>query len=357
MTKMQKRRSIYISLLSVFFLIFAFSGFNVRKILDDSKSTKHNLIYTNTSKVDYDLLLTENEFIKPHYVKSYETYISSLVREIDMTMSYSYKGSSKLPIEVRRRVVATIYGLYNANPTDTIKNPIMWKKEFIIKDYKTDAAKKMSEFEVKENFKLDFDMFNREVIRFKENFSLPTISNLDVTLEVEFAGSDDKYTLKEKQVVSAKMPLAEQVFSIDTNKDYSEEKSVLSNEMDMIRKGQRKLTAYVVLTALSLLLMIITFKQIVVSKDKQPFNEEIAEIKRSYDEIVVETKNMFNTKGLNPIKIMNFDEMLNLADSLIVPIMLYEETNKATFYILKGDMFYFYIMENKNKITKKTKSS
>lgn len=347
MTKMQKRRLFFMVLLFVFFIIGLVSLLNIREISNDSKSTKYNLIYSNKSKVDYNLLLNENEFIKSEYIKSYETYISSLVKEIEMTMSYQYHGSSSLPIEKRSRVVATIYGLYNANPTEKVNNPIMWKKEFVIKDYKVDTRKEMSDFSVEETFKLDFGKFNKEVINFKQNFTLPTIAYLDVTLEVEFAGSNEEYNLKEKQVISAKIPLNEQVFSIDTQKDSSEEKSVLSTKTNIVRKSQRKFTVYIGLAAAAIILFIITLKQVLLSKDKQPFHEEVDAIKKSYDEIIVETKNMFNTKGLNLVKIINFDEMLNLADSLVVPIMLFEETNKATFYILKGDMFYFYVMDSK----------
>ncbi len=349
MTKMQKRRTIYTFLLFVFLIIFMISAYKFSKITHDSKSTKNNLIYTNNSNVKYDLILSENNFIRKQDISDYQTHISSIVEAIDMTMSYEYKGSTKLPLEVRKRVVATIYGLYNEKPAEILDKPIMWKKEFIIKDYKIDKYDLTDEFNITENFKLDFNKFNNEVQEFKRYFSLPTLAYLDVSLQVDFGGSNDKYTLREKQIVSAKISLDEQVFDVETIKENSEEKSVLSNDVVVLRKGQRKLAAYVVLTVTSLLLTIITIKLIIINKDQQPFHEEVEAIKKEYDEIVVETKNMLNTKGLNPVTIINFDEMLNLADSLVVPIMLFEEDNKATFYILKGDMIYFYIMKSDNK--------
>lgn len=347
MTKMQKRRIFYTALLFVFFTIALVSLVNINQIINDSKSTKYNLIYNNKSKVDYNLLITDNKFIKPEYVKSYETYISSLVKEIDMTMSYQYHGSSALPIERRSRVLATIYGLYNLNPTEQVNNPIMWKKEFVIKDYKVESKKELSDFLVEENFKLDFGQFNNEVINFKQNFALPTIAYLEVTLEVEFSGANEEYNLQEKQVVSAKIPLNEQVFSIDTLKENSEDKSVLSTQTNFIRKNQRKLTTYIGLTIAVIILIIITIKQILLSKDKQSFRDEVDSLKKTYDEIIVETKNMFKTKNLNLVKIVSFEEMLNLADSLVVPIMLFEDKNRAIFYILKSDMFYYYAIESK----------
>lgn len=349
MTNNEKRRFIYIAIMLVLLIIFIVSSLTIKKIVDDSKSTKYNLIYKNTSNVDYNLSIRENEFIKPEYIKDYEVYISSLVKEIDMTMTYKYEGSSSLPIGKKSRVVATIYGQYNLSPTEKIDNPIMWKKEYVIKENKYEEPTDLYDFEIKENFKLNYEDFNKEVIRFKEKFSLPTIAYLDVTLEVEFGGYSDQYSLKEKQVVSAKIPLNEQIFSVDTVKNYTEDKSILSNETTAIRSSNRKLFIHIALVILSAFSIVVTFKMILSTKEERLFHEEVLAIKKSYDEIIVETKNIFNIKGLNLIKIINFDEMLNLADSLVVPIMLYEESTKATFYIIKGEMFYYFVMENNKK--------
>lgn len=346
MTRMQQRRVIYTVLLIIFISIFTWSGIKVIKILNDSKSSKNNLIYTNKSNVNYNLEIDNNEFIKSSDLNSYEIYISSLVQNINMNMRYKYSGSEDIPIKYKYRVIATIHALYNQSTQESALNPKMWKKDYILVPYKEGEIKE-KELQIEEKFKLDWKTYNQEVISFKESLSLPTTAYLEVKLEVDLKGNSEKYSLTDKQEVVAKMDLNEQVFSINAVKDHLEEKIVQSNDIKSLNREQRKLIAYIILSSLTFISSLITIKQIIDSKDSQPFHEEIEAIKKDYDEIIVETKNMISVKGLNQVTIASFDEMLDLADSIMLPIMLYEEPRKAIFYIIKNDMMYIYLKTNK----------
>lgn len=348
MNKLEKRRIVYSFLLIIFIFICLMSSYKIYTIINDSKSTKNNLIYTSSNDVSYKLNITDNEYIKTNDLEKYDTYISSLVQSIDMNFNYRYKGSEKLSLDIKHRVIATIYGLYNDNPTEKMTNPIMWKKEFILKDYVEKKYENIDQFSIDEKVNLDWQMFNNDVISFMANLSLPTVAYLEVNLEVEYYGNSDKYNLSEKQAVYAKMPLNEQVFSIEKSNNDDVEKFISSKDIDVLNREQRKLTAYIILVSSSLILILITIKLILSSKEKQPFNEIMEGLKNNYDEIIVETKSMIDTKGLKPVTISSFDEMLNLADSLLLPIMLYQETNKSIFYIVKNDMIYIYMMKNKS---------
>lgn len=347
MTRMKQRRLIYYTLMIIFFFIFSWSGLKVVKILSELKSTKNNFIYSNKSNVYYDLEIADNEYIKKPDLSSYETYINALVKSINMNMKYKYSGSEKLPINLKYKVTATIFGLYNHSVTEASVNPKMWKKEYVLMPL-IEKKYNNKDFAIDEKFRLDWQDYNQEVWKFKESLSLPTTAYLEVKMVVEFNGENEKYTLNENREIVAKMNLSEQVFSIDTIKENIEEKVVPSNDIKEINREQRKLTAYVVLAGLVFILILITIKQILNSKDSQPFHEEIDIIKKDYDEIVVETKNMVEIDGLNQVSIANFQEMLNLSDSMMLPIMLYETKRKAIFYIIKNDMIYLYIKTNKN---------
>ncbi len=347
MKSVKTRRRLYISLLFVFILVFLSNAYHVLKIIDDSKSTKNNLIYTNSSAVNYTINISENDFIKSSDLKSYETYISNLVNDIDMTMNYKYSGSEKINLEERHKVTATIYGQYNETPNDPENNPIMWKKEYVLIDEQYKKYQTSSTFNVSETFNLDWKTYNQEIENFKMALSLPTVAYLEVKLEVKFNGGNGKYSLNENQTVIARMPLGGSVFDVDALKENVEQKSVASKDIVKINREQRKLTAYIILTITTILLILITIKQIMMSKDKKPFIDELDQIKDDYNEIIIEAKNMVETKGLKPVVIASFEEMLNLSDSVMLPILLFEEHDKATFYIVKSDMIYIYIMKNK----------
>ena len=75
----------------------------------------------------------------------------------------------------------------------------------------------------------------------------------------------------------------------------------------------------------------------------------LKKLKRDYNEIIVETKNMVNVKNLKPIAITTFDELLNLSNSLEMPIILYEKDEVACFYIVKDKIIYTFLIKNKVK--------
>ena len=349
MSRAKQKKKIFLFLLTIFIFILTISAIKVYLIIEDSKSTKNNLMYTNNTSIDYSVSINENEFIKNEDLESYEMFISETVRSIKMKMSYKYNASEDISVNETHKIFATIYGRYNETPTDPDNNPIIWQRKYVIKDRAAKEYPKTSLVDIEEEFDLDWNYYNQEVIKFKENFSLPTTAFLEVKMVVDIFGQSNNYTLNETKEVIANIPLAEQVFSVEKIEEKDENKMVSSKDIISHQKEQRKLAAYIILVVISFVLVVITIKQILNCKEKQPFQEEIDQIKHDYDEIVVETKNMVDTTDLNPVTITTFDEMLNLADSLMMPIMLYEERNLACFYIIKSEMIYVYLRRNKHK--------
>lgn len=342
----KKEKKLLIFLLIVFIVILINGTYKSIMIFSELNGGKNNLVYTNTSKIDYSVYIDENDFITSKVLGAGETYISSLTNKINMKMNYQYKGSEALPLSVKHRVVATVTGIYNESPTEKYNNPVIWKKEYVLVE---DVTKNYNDktLDVEEKFELDWKTYNEDVLKFKENFAIPTLAKLEVKMFVYIEGSNDKFELKEEKEVVANIPLSEQVFSIDANLNDVEEKTLSSKDITYLQDNQRKLGMYVVVIVLMIALILVTINKIMMFKKVKTFHSKIEEIKKDYNEIVVETKNMINTKGLKPIAITSFDEMLNLADSLITPIMLYEEDRLACFYIVKGDVMYMFIIKNK----------
>lgn len=346
MSVIKKRRTIFYVLLFVFLIIFAFNARKIYSIIEDSKSTKNNLIFTNLTSTNYLVNINENEYIKDEDLGFYDTFISETVNSIVMEMAYQYEGSEKMHLRESHEVIATIYTKYNQTPTEQQDNPILWKRSYIIQDSKTEEYQSSDKLDIEEEFSLDWNFYNEEIIKFKEDYALPTTSFLELKMIVSLYGENENYILNENKEVIAKMPLTEQVFSIEALKKDSETKMIASKDIISHQREQRKLTAYIVLTIASFMLLVVTVKQINESKEKQSFEDEIEQIKKDYDEIIVETKNMVGTKDLKPVKITSFKEMLNLSDSLMLPIILFEEANVACFYIVKDDMIYVYLKRN-----------
>ncbi len=343
----KKEKSILIVLLIVFSFIFLHASYNIVTLLLEIKDNENNMVYSNSTKVDYKVFINDNEFVSEKILKAGETYISSITDKINMTMEYNFASSEKIDLNYTYKVYATIHGYYNENPIEKYNNPIIWKKKFIINEGESKIINGGDKFNIKENFDINWIFFNETVNKFKENFMIPILSRLEIKMDIKINGYNNNYKLNDDKSIVAYLPLTEQVFNVDTLLEDTEEKIIQSNDISVIQSNQRKIVMYSIIVVILSFLIIFTISRIMSFSKNKSFHKKIEEIKKNYNELVVETNNMINIKGLKPIAITSFDEMLNLAESLMSPIMFYEETNYACFYIVKSDVIYMFVLKNK----------
>jgi hypothetical protein len=346
---MKKNKGVFIFLLLIFLLIIGHSSYSLFKIVNDSNVDKNNHVYTNKGKVTYFVTLEDNDFISSKILGSGGTYITDLTNKISMTMEYEYSSENPLPIEEDHGITATIYGLYNENPNST-RNPIIWEKPYIIKSNTKETYTSKNTIKVVETFDIDLSIYNAEADRFKTTFSIPTISYLEIVMPVNIISNTDDYELKENYKLTAKIPLTEKVFNIETSENDSAEKLLPSKNVIEVNIDQRKVTIYLVLIFGSIVLAGLTIRKLMDNPEHEEFHNLLDGLKKEFNEIIVETDNMVDARTLKPIVITTFDEMLNLATSLEMPIILYEESNLAVFYIVKGEIIYSYLVKKEKKV-------
>jgi hypothetical protein len=334
----------YIFLLIILLIICGYSLFGLTSSLIEKNGVGNNLVYTNSSKVNYYINITPNDFIKSNTLLAEKTYITNLVNNISMTMEYIYDGPTDIPIETEYKVIATIYLFYNEDPMNK-NNPMIWDKEYIIKD---NTIKKISKKDNKivETFDIELPIYNDEVTNFNEYFSIPTQAYLEIKMPVTISGNSSKYEINKEYDILAKIPLNETVFKIETQTNNSKKETIILDNSD---KKLQKSYLYVLPIFSSLLFILLILNKISNEKIKEKNNYFLNQLKKDYCEIIVETNNMVDISSLKIIKISNFEELMNLSNVLNMPIMLYETTEKAIFYIIMDKILYVYNINLKKK--------
>lgn len=344
----KKENIIYVTFSIIFIFMIALSGFGVYRTLKESKIDSNNMLYKNKSKVSYFVNIKENNFINSTVLGSGKTYITELVDNIKMTMEYEYDASLKLNLSKDYKIIATIYGLYNETPNSN-RNPIIWEKEYVIKNLEKENLVESDNFKIKETFDLDLSIYNNEANKFKETFSIPTVSYLEVKMVVNVTGNNSEYNLRENKTVLAKIPLTDKVFHVEAQANEESENLVPSNNISELQIDQRKLVIHFIIVVSSIILLVISIKKILDNVADDEFDAFLTNIKKEFNEIIVETDTMVDAKDLQPIIISSFEEMLNLATSLELPIILYEENNLALFYIVKNEILYSFLTKRNKK--------
>ena len=343
----QNYKGIYIFLLIVFLIIFFFSSYNIY-LISKHEDSQYRASYTKGGRTDYFVTISNNDFIEDRALPSGKSYITELTEKITFTKEYNFDSNVDLDFNRRHEITATIIGRYNQNPNSNF-NPVIWEKEHSIKPEKTETFENASEFNIRETFEIDLREYNREARSFKEKFQIPVVIELVLAMPVSVNGSNSDYRVNDSSVVESSIPLDEKVFTINVSEqDQSENYIQELNETEEQTIDQRKLSLYIVIFVSSLSLIVITINKIRESLHNICEKDLIKKIKKDYDHIIVETKNMVDTHQLIPINITNFEEMLDLANTKEQPIMLYEEDKVAVFYIIIREQIYSYIVKIKN---------
>lgn len=342
---MTKKTFFHSFLLLIFIAILVQSVYNLTLVFSEKTSDKNKLFYSQKSSIDYTVDLLKNDFLETEIMPAGKTYISKLVEKINFKYNYSFNSKEALDIENTHEIIATLTGEFNENPTSN-NNPIIWEKSYPIKTKEFKKNETASNVIIEESFEVVLTEFNKEASSFLTEFEIPTVVYLEIKMPVKIKGASDKYKLDEKHEVVARIPLLTKVMQIDAELLKKDDRSIASFIDSKNDVNERKAIVYSVMLAMSLFLIAATIRKLPFFYNEETYKDFIEELKKEYDDIIVETNNMIDIKGLKPIMITSFKELVNLAQSLETPIILFEKKNFACFYITNASIIYMYLVKD-----------
>lgn len=352
MVKKNIKKKTVLNKKGLFFLLFLFAVvllFNsyslVNKFVQNKKVNEKN--YTSGGSIIYSVNVDKNKFIGEPTLESGRSYITGITKGLNMTFGYDYKSEKKIPLKYIYSIKATLYGLYNEDPTSET-NPVLWNKEYIIKDSTGVLSIDSDKLSLTENFTVDIRSYINEINKFVEYFQIPTISYIKIEMPIDIYGNDGIYSVSEKYNLSVKINIEDKVFIVEQNDLPLESKllSVSNTKLETI--DYVEISIYLLGFLVSLIGFLIIIKKITDYQGQIDYEDKLDKIKSDYSEIIIITNSMIDTDNLKIISIMDFDELLNLAANLSSPIMAFENTRETKFYVIKNEILYLFILKRKD---------
>lgn len=328
------------------------------------KNLKQNneLTYIIKQKSNYTVYIDENEFFNNNYLEKNQLYVSDMVDYIKLDFDYNLEADEEKQqeqiknVKYNYNIIATLYIDY-ANT-----NQNLLKKDYeIVKDKYLEIGEennKNSENEdkipnkinIKENINIDYDIYNNEVLNFKERYNIPIKAYLkvyfivDTSINIDTQSDLNQNIISEKTVSEVNINLSQSVFEIFENQSKTIEKTI-KNE---IKQSTTKIiiTFILILIAISITYLIIELKQKIVKNEKR-IKREVTKILKKYGDIIVELKEELDPNIItNAIEVKNFDQILDVEEEIREPILFYETKNKeAIFMIVDHKITYKYILK------------
>ena len=313
----------------------------------NGKTTESGKLYTaNINRnATYKVNLFDNSFVDTTEMKEDKVYISDLVKNIEMSMMYSYSGVDKADLKYKYSIKANLTGEIINNDTNSTEK--VWEKDYPLLDQKEEKSDKAS-FNITEKLDIDFPKYSEEVKEFRKRFGMNLNAKLKIIMNVKITGKYRSNKVNKSDKVIVELPLGNQAFSI--KKDFKENDSYSLYE-NLKEAGISILTyVYLGITIVFIIIFIVSFKTIFNIKPKSEYNRELDKILKNYGEIIVEVNNAVKETGCNIQEVKNFNEMVDLEEELRVPIILYENkrSKTSTFTITHEKTVYKYVLKNRD---------
>ena len=284
-------------------------------------TTKDTGMYSETSSIEYNVCLLENNYYKDACLSEGQEYLRALTDEIRTTFNYSrfYGYDTKTNIEYQTVAKLIIYNRENNRELYTyeeeITKPKTFKGEKVVHNIQDIVTFKLGNFN---------DIVNRYVL----DYSINAKADVIVSLRIKENNSS-------KDVASITVPLLDQTYSIN--------KSVINNTVDesITINFKNYLFISILMIVLDLVFIVITLFRFFKEKKESEFEREIKRLLADYDRIIVETKsNSVNYEGKELTELDSFMELVDVRDTIEKPIL----------YIVQNEQIRDFIVQDRNQL-------
>ena len=296
--------------------------------------------YNEIGKVNYKVYLKDNNYYETSYLKSGMQYVASLIKTVNVKFDYQMHTTEDISFDNRYKVTAELQITERDAPTK-----ILYQKEENIVKEKTTKTKD-DNLVINEEIDIDYNKYNSIVNSYKRDLGLVVSSNLIITFDTNTTGTYKKDTIQKDNKLQIIIPISEATLQIKMNTNEINNSGVLGQDNTLFRIDNLILF---VISILLILLMIgsLLFNIYVYFKyfKKDIYKTTVNKILRDYDRLIVKGKvNIDEKKYSNCIITENFDEMVDAAQNLGVPILYYEPipNEKSFFVVIKDDTLYKY---------------
>ena len=325
-----KRRNTVIAFIGVIIVVFILAlGF---LMLYREKNKEYYVNYDENSKISYDVYLKENDFFENTALSENKQYISSLIdhiqakfeydmdmEDVDVEYRYSYRIEASVDV-VEKNTNKSLY-----NKVDTL----IERKQLV-----TDK----NALSISEKIDVDYVHYNDLIKRFVEVYGLNNaVSTLNINMYVNMVGSCEEFdeNAQKEAVISLSIPLTTNTMAIDISDN-------LVNTENNLMYCKEDSEYSIVLLIFSILLMIADVMLIITTVKfeiktrtaENVYERELRKILNNYGSYIQTMNSEFDFQRYQILIIDNFNDMLEIRDTVRQPILMKENEDKTGAYFL-----------------------
>lgn len=296
--------------------------------------------YTQESNLSYRVFYEENQFYDEIFMPENQTYVASLIDNIEVDFNYytyfNEKLSGKYTYDITARLV-----VWNVNQDE------IWTKDIDIINDKVMNLNRKKDYLIEESINLDFDEYKDIYQSYKTEQNIVTEAILYVTMDIK---NNLEHTNLKNIDYDAKLaieiPISDNTFKITKTKEHLTDKQTVSKTKSDNSKKVYSMIVSSVLWLLAIVLgafLIITYGRDV--KKQGTYKRKLRKILATYDSIIVNVERLPIIQGLSIVRVTTFEELVDAQNEVRLPINFKEENNVAKFILVRNNLAWVYILK------------
>ena len=336
-----------VSILIVLFAILALvSGLLAYKLINYQEA--NNVRFIEVGKITHQAILKDNTIYDNKSIDEKDNikYLSSLTDKIKLDFDYKINYDRKVEGNNKTSIIGEII-IYNKK---TNSNYYIKKINLVDEENHIFTSKKVK---YNKSVLIDYNKYNALAKEFKKKYSNDSEAKMNVYLDINTSISPVE--IKTYKRTSSKL-----LASISLGKDEIEIiKSSLDNTK-VIPYKQKSTSPYSIILE-ALIILFVTFLIIVfyrlnkllskLEPKETEYDKELKRILEEYDNIIVNVSILPGDNEYKKVVINDFQELLDLRESVKEPIRFIEiaPKNKSYFFIKHNDEVFVYTLKNISK--------
>ena len=299
--------------------------------------------YQELGQVDYTVSLKENDFYNENIAEENQAYIASLIDDVIADFNYDFiMATNNVELEYTYSIDAIMA------VTDRNSGSVIFDVEDSVLAQKSGKVIG-NRISIDEAVSVDFEKYNELEDRFVGIYKLEgTESTLKLILNIDILGACDEFSDNSTHHynIALNVPLSDQtVVMYSTSDNINDVGQILACGNASAKNVC--LILLIVFAALAVIaaVALIVFSRLTINTDIS-YDIRVKKILRSYKTYIQRINNVFDENGYQVLLIDSLDEMLEIRDTLQLPILMSENIDRtSTKFMIPTDSNLLYLFE------------
>ena len=294
-------------------------------------SDKNIYTYDAYQNTDYKVYLIKNDFYTEDYLEKNKVYLKNLTKYIEVNFDYNYNASLEENLSCKYDIIATLY-IEHSNT-----NQVILEKQYTIIENK-ELKQYNKKIDFNEKINIDYQKYNNEVAKFKEQFNVPVTAYLVLNFNAK-TGIENQVETQQISNSKVTINLDQQAYEIKVKESDEQENTILETQNTNSSINYTLLIAGIILGTISTAYLLYQIWKYQIKESKK-VEVQVGKILKKYKNLIIELERKPKIEMKNIIDVKDFEELITIEEEIREPILYYKYKEKNIFLIIDNSIIY-----------------